>query len=130
MEAQSSVPWSDLVVAILAVNSWSVEKVYALLPALEDAGLLNPGNLADWEVGALKAALEKSGYSRGDYITTLMATRLNSLGMFVTEIGRERCEHVLRAASMAGLEASLGAVRGIGPAVIRNYVFLRGTDGQ
>lgn len=113
-------------VAILAVNSWPVEKVYTLLPTLQDAGLLEPSNLAAWGIGAIKSALEKSGYTRGDYMTSLMAGRLRSLGMFVVERGREECERLLRDGAMDSLAVSLGAVRGVGPAVLRNYVLLRG----
>jgi hypothetical protein len=127
MEDQHGTPWSDLLVAILAVNRWPVEKVYTLLPTLEEAGLLEPNNLAAWGIDVIKSALEKSGYTRGDYMTTLMAGRLKSLGIFVAETGREGCERLLRAGAMDSLTVSLGPVRGIGPAVLGNYVLLRGT---
>src|SRR5689334_72661 len=127
MDDQNGAPWSDLVVAILAVNRWPVEKVYTLLPTLQDAGLLEPNNLAAWGIDAIKSALEKSGYTRGDYMTTLMAGRLKSLGIFVAEMGRERCERLLRDGAMDSLAISLGAVSGVGPAVLRNYVLLRAT---
>ena len=125
MEDQPGSPWSDLLVAILAVNRWPVEKVYTLLPTLEDAGLLEPSNLAAWGIDTIKSALEKSGYTRGDFMTTLMAGRLKSLGIFVAVTGREECECLLRAEAMNSLAVFLGVVRGIGPAVLRNYVLLR-----
>ena len=39
-------PWADLVIAILSVNSFAVERTYALLPQLRGAKLTDPEELA------------------------------------------------------------------------------------
>jgi hypothetical protein len=45
--------WSDLVVAMLAVNNHSLEKTCAHLDGLKASGLCSPDNLSAWELTRL-----------------------------------------------------------------------------
>ena len=67
-----------LVASILAVNSYGLDKAYAILPALREAGLTNPPQTAIKDIGELTVALGNAGYCRG-WLTGMMAERLASL---------------------------------------------------
>jgi len=118
-------PWSDLVVSILSVNNFPVERVYALLDRLRAEKLTDPENLSQQTAPALYAKLVVAGYDRGEFMTHLFAERLSSLGAFAKAFGIAECEKVLKGRNANAIKAMLLPVNGIGPAVMRNYFFLR-----
>src|ERR1035438_7854416 len=88
-------PWEDLVVSILSVNQYSLEKTYAVAPLLRQGGLLSPENLSRWELEEIVARLKATGCDRGRFMTKLFAVRLASLGMAVESRGIAICGRIL-----------------------------------
>jgi hypothetical protein len=115
----------DLIVALLSVNSWPVDKTYQMLDALRGAGLTDPTKLAQLTPEEISHRLAAVGYARGDYINGLIGVRLASLGQVLTT---ERCTALSRSVSerrFDSVNAMLGLIKGVGPMVLRNFWFLR-----
>lgn len=123
-------PWEDLVLAILSVNKYSLEKTFLVVETLRGEGLFQPENLVRWTPEEIGVCLKRGGYDRGDFMTRLFADRLASLGMFVKSTGVKECERVLRSGGANTLERFLFPVRGIGPKVVENFVLLRSVSSQ
>jgi hypothetical protein len=113
----------NLVIAMLAVSQYPIERALGLRDRLRDAGLLDPRNLATWTVARVADELRSSGYDRGR-LTSMYADRLVSLGK-VYEGERERCEEILREGSDEAVRQLLAPWHGIGPTVIASFLNLR-----
>lgn len=118
-------PWEDLVVSILSVNQYSVEKTYAVLPLLRQAGLLCPHNLGSLQLEEIISRLEGAGCNRGPFMTKLFAIRLASLGLALELQGVEKCQNILLSAEPSLIRALLLPINGIGPKVVNNFFMLR-----
>jgi hypothetical protein len=114
-----------LVIATLAVNSYSLERVWRLKPELAARRLFESEFLAAADEDQIANALRNAGYQRGDYINSLMASRLQNLGRFAAAMGYSQIEDVLRDATSDS--AVLHKVGGIGPVVIQSFIWLRDT---
>jgi hypothetical protein len=68
----------DLVVAMLAVNRWTVEKAVSITDGLRDAGLSDPAAVGSMTVDEVTARLAQAGYKRGRYMEQLLALRIVS----------------------------------------------------
>lgn len=55
-------PFPDLIVSMLAVNNFSLERGYSLHDALDKQGLLNVEKIALSSTEALSSALAQAGY--------------------------------------------------------------------
>ena len=119
-------PWEDLVISILSVNQYSLEKTYAVLPLLRQGGLLRPDNLGSWELEEIVARLKTAGCDRGPFMTTLFASRLACLGMSVEARGIAVCRRILLSNDPAAISNFLLPIKGIGPKVLKNFFMLRG----
>jgi hypothetical protein len=119
-------PWEDLVVSILAVNRWSLEKTYLISDGLRSQGLFDPKTLASLEHEEAIARLKKAGFNRGTFMTNLFALRLTSLGQLIETIGVEPCTNAILRTTRRELEETLRTVSGIGPTVLANFCALRG----
>jgi hypothetical protein len=117
--------WSDLVVAILAVNNRTLEETYAHVQGLKAAGLCSPENLSRWGVGEIVQGLKKAGCNRGAFMNLLFAKRLSSLGAAVSSTGIERFRSILGCASQSEIANLLLPIYGIGPRVLENFFLLR-----
>lgn len=117
--------WGDLVISLLAVNQYSLEKTYGLVEGLREQGLLAPRNLALWDQREILRRLKAAGCDRGAFMTSLFALRLANLGDFIEKQGVEACAKVLSGNDRTAIETLLLRVSGIGPKVVRNYCFLR-----
>jgi hypothetical protein len=122
--------WEDLILAILSVNQYSLEKTYSAVEALRREGMFRPQNLLRWTAEEIGTRLRLGGYDRGDFMTRLFAGRLASLGTFVKFTGVEECERVLRKGSSAEVKQLLTPVKGIGPTVLANFFLLRDSTGS
>jgi hypothetical protein len=120
--------WEDLIVSILSVNQYSLERTYGALESLRCAGLFDPANLVKWEADEFVRRLKAAGCDRGEFMTSLFAVRLASLGHFLSQTGIEKVAKILRSKNRVLIEETLLPVNGIGPKVIRNYCFLQGSD--
>src|SRR4029453_12840770 len=97
-------PWSDLVVSILAVNSFSLERTFSLLEKLHSEKLTDPEELSARTPPELYVRLIAAGYNRGEFMTYLFAERLSSLGAFAKSYGIAECEAVLKGRDAKALE--------------------------
>lgn len=123
VEAQDEI-WSDLVVSILSVNQYPLEKTYASLPALRSEGLCAPENLGRWDVEEIIARLKKAGLDRGPFMTSLFAVRLASLGVAVSTIGVAEFASLLLRKRRTEISQLLMPINGIGPRVLKNFFLL------
>lgn len=113
----------DLIVAILAVNSYPMERVARILPELRSNRLTDPEFVAAADLEEVTRLLYKSGYERGtlvgmfaERLKSLMAKiendSLDEIGLAVTKRERDRIGDCLR------------DVKGVGPKVIQNALLL------
>ena len=96
-------PWEDLVLAVLAVSLYRIEKIEPCRSAFREAGLFDPERLAIESSQAVTQELKRAGYDRGK-LTWQFADRLISLGKHVVDGDRTAIEHVL----CMGSEAEVG----------------------
>ncbi len=119
--------FTDLVMAILAVNGWNLEKVGALLPAMKKEGLTNPSIIANRSYGENARSLESAGYSRGEYMVSMLTDRIisaaqtwvnSNLEVLLPEAEQQRNRNQIT--------ELLSPIKGVGKMVISNYLLLRG----
>src|SRR5258708_37172783 len=84
--------WDDLVVSILSVNQYSLERTYGVLPGLRREGITRPSNLIGWEPQEIEARLQAAGCDRGPFMTSLFAQRLSALGALLRAQGVDEGE--------------------------------------
>jgi hypothetical protein len=125
MTDRTHILWEDLVLAILSVNQYSLEKTYLAVETLRREGLFDPQNLARWTSKEIGTRLRNGGYDRGGFMTWLFADRLESLGKFVESMGVEECEKVLLRGETNEVKRFLQPVNGIGPKVLANFFVLQ-----
>jgi endonuclease III-like uncharacterized protein len=118
--------WEDLIVSILAVNQYSLEKTYALLPLLRRAEVLDPEMLCNLQPEEVVERLKTNGVDRGSFMTLLFAMRLVSLGVALHSKGIASCVEVILSNDPEEIRNLLLPVNGIGPKVIGNFLLLRG----
>jgi hypothetical protein len=118
-------PWEDLVISILAVNQYSLERTYVFLGALREQKVTDPTSLARWDSQEIEARLRASGCDRGSFMTKLFAERLSALGALIRSTGIDECEKAICSRDARAIEAFLLPVKGIGPVVLRNFYSLR-----
>jgi hypothetical protein len=121
---QRANPWPDLIMAMLAVNKFSLAKVFALFETLDANNLFDPESLARWDSQEIARRLRGAGYDRGPELTNILAERLWSLRTLGNDVAV--CEAILARGSKREVEALLGCVNGIGPMVLENFLLLRG----
>jgi hypothetical protein len=113
--------WSDLIVSILSVNNYSLEKAYSLVPALRSEGLCSPDNLVKWDVEAIAKRLKNAGLERGSFMAALYAQRLSSLGAAINRVGVADFTNALSSERRADISTLLTPIHGIGPRVLANF---------
>jgi hypothetical protein len=114
-----------LVIALLSVNSYPLERTWRLREDLGRAGLCDPTHVASLNEEELASRLERAGYDRGDFLGGLVASRLNAVANYLIDIGWRRAATGLREGSHAEVTDLLIQAKGVGPAVIRNFLLLR-----
>jgi hypothetical protein len=108
-----------LLMALLAVNNFSLEKAWGLLPRMRETGLTDPARVVAMNTPVVVGALTGAGYDR-KRLTWLFAERVKAL------------MHAIQKGDLAGLAAAVAAcdeetatrlllgVRGVGPRVAEN----------
>jgi len=119
-------PWEDLVISVLAVNQYSLEKTYACKEGLQTQELTTPATLLELAPAEIERRLKAGGCDRGAFMTNLFAKRLAALGAHVRSVGIEKSTIILAGISRQKIEQFLEPVNGIGPVVLRNFFLLRG----
>jgi hypothetical protein len=118
--------WADLIVSLLSVNNYSVERAYGLIDGLRSNGLVDPSILVGLDSEQTLRRLKRAGYDRGDFMNKLFALRLTGLGAFIGKNGVEAATQMISNMDRQAIKGILGSVYGVGPAVIRNFFMLRG----
>jgi len=120
--------WAYVVMAILAVNKFTLEDVFALSKKLEANGLFDLHNLASWDFPKIFSKLKQSGYNKPDFVVGLLTERLMSLGELTKNIHEN--EKILNNGSNQEVADLLLEVKGIGPVVLQNILLLRDKSKQ
>lgn len=123
-DLQTESPWADLVIAMLSVNSYPIERTFMIFDELKANGLLDVRNLAYLKHAQIFTRLVESGYKRGDLIVGLLTERLLSLGVLAEK--HEVNEKVLASGTEEEIAELLSKVKGVGPVVRKNFFMLRG----
>lgn len=118
-------PWEDLVVSVLSVNQYSLERTYESIKGLREQGLFNPTKLKQSDHGEFVARLKAAGCDRGPFMTSLFALRLANLGALIQSKGIDDCAKTISGRDTRAIEELLLPVNGIGPKVIANFYLLR-----
>ena len=105
-----------IVVSLLAVNSYGLERVYELLPEFRNNGLVDPAKISNAEVPQVMRELYKSGYDRG-MLTEMMAGRLIGVMKAVADGRLDILNDLVEKGSKTLTKELLCQVQGIGPKV-------------
>lgn len=124
-KVQADNPWEDLVLSILSVNQYSLERTYESIEGLREQGLFDPQRLMEWDQTHIAERLKAAGCYRGPFMTNLFALRLANLGALIQRLGIEECTKLISSRDTRAIEELLLPVNGIGPKVIANFYFLR-----
>jgi hypothetical protein len=118
----------DLLVSVLAVNNYSLEKAYRLCGRLQELGLLDVSALSGTSLcaGEIRGKLAAAGYSRGEYIETLISQRIERIFAAIKQRGS--IEYLLSLDCHPDVVAQrLCGLYGVGPRVVSNFIQLRGS---
>ena len=109
----------SLVTALLAENNYSLEKVWKVLPRLQDEGLTKPGPVASEDLTRLTTRLAEAGYDRGR-LTAMFAERLQNLMAAIVSGQLDDLRSAATRKDLQALQRTLCRVRGVGPQVAQN----------
>jgi hypothetical protein len=122
---QTNEIWQDLIISLLSVNGWSVDKNFKYKDALNKSGLFNPENLNKWDVVEIGNKMKESGYDRGG-VTWIISERLSALGKFVVSKGVAECDKILLSKNKEKITEFLLPIKGVGNKVLESYFILAG----
>lgn len=108
-----------LLMALLSVNNFPLEKTWSLLPRLREVGLTDPARVTSMDMAATIEALTSAGYDRKN-LTWLIAERVKALMAAIHGGDLAGLETAITARDQERATALLLQVRGVGPTVIRN----------
>ena len=118
--------FEHLMVALLSVNNYPLERAWELRDHLRRAGLFDPAQVAGFDQDELVVRLKRGGYDRGDFLTGLVASRLATVAQYlVGVVGSDQAAERLTAGSKTEVTDLLIKAKGIGPVVIRTFLLLR-----
>ena len=116
---------SDLFMAVLAVNSWTLEQVGRLHPALKASGLFDVSIVSGLDIEQIQERLEAAGYKRGPVLEAMMALRLYHVACALADGGMELLGNLEVAGNTAAARDYLLTLKGVGPSVVQSYLLLR-----
>ena len=117
----------SVVVALLAVNNYPLEKAWKLLPALREAGLTSPAKVPD-DLGDCTVKLASAGYDRG-LLTAMLAERIQNVMASARRGDLAKLEGLVKGGKKDEAVTLLCTVRGIGPKVAATTWMLCRADG-
>jgi endonuclease III-like uncharacterized protein len=116
---------SDLFMALLAVNSWTLERVGRLYPTLQENGLFDVRALSGLDPEQIEERLSAAGYRRGPVLGAMMALRVQHVALALANGGAQLLAEYEAARDMAAARKYLLKLKGVGPAVVESYLSLR-----
>ncbi len=114
----------NLLVSLLAVNNYSLEKVWQHIQAFEQEGIFDPSQVCAWSKEEATQHLAHAGYRRGSFMNPLIAERLVGVCRFLEEGGLNALMKACENRRIEEVADVLKDVRGVGPFVIRNFSIL------
>lgn len=115
----------NLLLALLAVNNWSLERVFELREPMRDAGLFDLEAVSKLSEEEIARRLTVAGYARGEYMTTLMALRVVSVAQVLPTDELTRLVAAVHAGRKEAVNAVLSRIRGVGPTVLDSFWILQ-----
>jgi len=113
-----------LIVAMLAVGGFPLERAWALLPKLRQSGLTTPATALALDERELIRRLALSGYDRGPVVTTSLARRIMAAHVATEKGVLATTVRLMREGNVEQAEKTLREVKGVGPTVFRTFVAL------
>lgn len=104
----------DLVVALITVNQYPVDRAVALMPAFGEHGLLNPSVVACMGQEQIVEGMKDAGYARGGYLP-IVSHRLIQLMKAVESGALDSLPTFAASNDRAGFVAKLRDLHGFGP---------------
>jgi len=123
LESESVV---HLMVAVLAVGGYSLQRAWNLLESLKKEGLTNPKVVEKCDEAEVVRRLARSGYDRGPTVTWSMAMRIMALHAAVRGGVLAQAVRLLRDGRVKDAEKVLCEVKGVGPTVFKHFAVLEG----
>jgi len=118
----------NLLIAILAVNHWTADRVFPLTDKFREVGLLDFTAVSDLSVAEIAGRLASAGYARGDYMNQLLATRVLSMARVLTAAELNDLKLCLVDGRTADVSDKLRKIKGVGPLVLETFWALQNTD--
>lgn len=115
-----------LVVAMLAVGGYSLQRVWNILPQLQAEGLTDSSRSENANETKVVQRLARAGYDRGPTVTTSMAKRLVALHAAARDGLLDQAARLMREGRLKDAEKALCSVKGIGPIVFKHFAILEG----
>ncbi|HXG47422.1 MAG TPA: hypothetical protein VNO52_07355 [Methylomirabilota bacterium] len=115
-----------LVVALLAVGGYSLQRAWDLLPALQNEGLTDAKAAERLDEAEVVRRLARAGYDRGPIVTTSMAKRLIALHAAVRGGILTHAFGLMREGRLQDAEKAFCKVKGVGPMVFKQFAALEG----
>jgi hypothetical protein len=108
-----------LLMALLSVNNFPLEKAWALLPRMRDAGLTDPARVVTMDMATAIEALTRTGYDRKN-LTWLFAERMKALMAAIHDGKLAGLDEAISASNKERARVLLSDVRGVGARVFEN----------
>jgi hypothetical protein len=108
-----------LLMALLSVNNYPLEKAWGLLPRMRELRLTEPARVAAMDMAATIAALTGAGYDRKN-LTWMFAERVKALMAAIHDGELAGLDEAIAAKDKVRATELLERVRGVGPTVIQN----------
>lgn len=115
----------DLVCALLAVNSWTIEESFSVYEGLKAEGLTDFQAVSQLPHSEIFDRLMRAGYQRADFMVGMVADRLRSLADTMGADGPVRLRQLISENRVKEMDEWLLSVKGIGPRVLSNFKALR-----
>jgi len=120
----------NLLIALLAVNNWSLERVFDVRGPLRDVGLMDFETVRALSEDEVADRLAAGGYARGEYMNRLMAVRILSMATVLSTAELARLSEHFREGRQDAIDATLNSIKGVGPSVRRSFWALQGLQKQ
>jgi hypothetical protein len=115
----------DLLVAMLAVNRWTLEQAAEIANGLKQAGLTEPSAVRRMTLEEISKRLADAGYTRGSFMEALLARRIRDASAVLDDGGLRLISDGERTGEQLGIKSFLLTLNGVGPEVVRNFLILR-----
>lgn len=121
---------SDLFMSLLAVNSWTLERVASLHSALQANDLFNVSTLSNLDTEQIQERLDAAGYKRGPVLEAMMALRMQHVACALAQGGAQLLADLEATGNTAAARDYLLTLKGVGPTVVQNYLLLRSSSSS